>query len=263
MRLAGDKRGLALVFVLIILVALVGVVLSFWYMVDSELKSTGASLANVQAFYIAEAGRAKVRYALTTGGKNVPYSETDISFGNGTYTVTAVYSDPPTNQHVTITSDGYVPNSAKPVAKRRVVEKDIPLGGVNLSLGSTATASATQGNNDPSNAIDGKANTKWVSSAKGTSWLQLDYGSAKTIGRVVVSGSKIDACVIQYSNNGSTWVSVLNPLGSIPGTMTFTPVTARYLGLNISGNKPQVNEFGSYTTSGTGALNKGEFSTSL
>jgi hypothetical protein len=198
MHLAGDKQGLALVFVLIILVALAGVALAFWYAINSEIITAGAGLANARAFYVAEAGRAKARYELTTGGHTAPYTETDVAFGNGTYTVTAAYSDPPTNQHVTITSDGYVPNRTKPVAHRQVVEKSIQLGGSNISLGSAATASDYRTNNDPSKAIDGNTNTRWISRTRGSSWLQLDYGSTKTVGRVVVRGSRIDTCVVQY-----------------------------------------------------------------
>lgn len=264
------RRGIALIFTLIMLAGLAGLALAFWYVVNSEIRSSGASLKNAQAFNIAAAGLARARWALTTDGKTPPWGETNTPFANGTYTVTAVYSDPPTNQHVTITSDGFVPDSTNPVAGRRVIEKDITLGGgSNLSIGSTATASSTQGNNYASQAIDGDLSpgNGWVSSTVGISWLRLDYGSAKTVGSVNVSTStpaKITTCVVQYSIDGSTnWTNVSNPSGSLPGTQTFDAFTQRYIRLYITGNKPQINEFMSYSGSGTGSLGKGKFSTSL
>ncbi len=265
-----NRRGLALIFVLIVLVALSGVTLAFWYMTDSGLRTAGVELADAQAFYLAEAGRRDARYALTTGGSTPPYTQTNVSLGNGVYTVSAVYSDPPTNNYVTITSAGYVPNSTKPVAHRQVVESNILIGGSNLSLasaGTTITSSGDQGGNPASQAIDGGSSTGWISSNKQNSWLQLNYGSAKTVARVVVSGSKITSIVVQYSNDNNNWTAVSNPSGALPGTRTFTAVSARYLMLNITSGaneKAQVNEFESYAGSGGATtLGQGKFATSL
>jgi len=265
------KKGVVLLFTLVILVGLSLFGLAYLSMIGDETKNVGAGLLNMRAFYVAEAGRARARWALTTGAQTVGWGESNISFAGGTYTVTTAYADPPTNSLVTITSNGYIPDSANPIARRTVVEKNIPFttGGTNLSLesnGTEATSSPYQGHNEPEEAIDGLTNTGWISSVKATSWLALDYGSAKTVSRVVVSGSKITSIVVEYSTNGTSWTPVSNPSGVLPGTRTFTAVTARYLRLNITSGaneKAQVNEFESYTgASGSTTLGKGSFVTS-
>ena len=268
-----NKKGVIIIFVLLILVALMGVALAFWYAVNSEIKSAGAGLLNAKAFYVAEAGRAKARWALTSGAQAVGWGETSSPFGagKGTYIVTTAYSDPPANQHVTIISDGYIPDNTNVKARRQVAENNILIGsGTNLSLGSNGTEASSspyQGNNEPEEAIDANTNTGWISSVKASSWLSLDYDSQKTVSRVVVNGSKITSIVVQYSNNGTNWTNVLNPSGALPGTRTFTPVTAQYLKLVITSGaneKAQVNEFESYTgASGATTLDKGKFATSL
>jgi Tfp pilus assembly protein PilX len=268
------KEGVILIFVLLVLVALMGVALSFWYMVNSEIRTAGAGLMNAQAFYIAEAGRAQARYDLTTGGQAMPYpTKTNVSFANGTYTVSVAYSDPPTNQHVTITSDGYIPNNTNIRAHRQIKENSISLGsGSNLSLATNGTVASSSGHQGKDNtedkAIDGTNSTGWVAKDKGGSaTLTLRYTSAKTVSRVVVNGSNIASVVVQYSSNGTSWTNVSSPSGALPGTQTFTPVTAQYLRLSMtssSGSRAQVNEFESYSGTGVGTtLDKGKFGTSL
>ncbi|MDO8536125.1 MAG: discoidin domain-containing protein [Candidatus Omnitrophota bacterium] len=268
-----NEKGVILIFVLLILVALTGVALAFIYAINSEIRSAGAGLTGAKAFYVAEAGRSRARWALTTGTQSVGWTETSSPFGagNGTYVVTTAYSDPPTNQHVTIISYGYIPDNTNIQAERLVKESNIPIAsGTNLSLasnGTAATSSSYQGQNVPGQVIDGITNTGWVSSVKATSWLALNYGSSKTVGSVVVSGSKITSIVVQYSNDGTNWTAVSNPSGALPGTRTFTAVTARYLRLNITSDaneKAQVNEFESYSGSGGApTLGPGKFATSL
>jgi len=275
-----NKKGVVLLLVLVILVGLSLVAFAFLSMSSYEIKSAGAGLLNMRAFYIAEAGRAKARRDLTTGAKAPGWGESDISFGGGTYTYTTAYSDAPAKKRVTITSYGYIPNNANPIARRTVVEKDIPFSaqGTNLSLatnGTTAKSSPYQGQNVPEQTIDGSGITGWVSSVKAISRLALNYGSQKSVSRVVVSGSKIISVVVKYSNNDTVWndvtsdtnwTDVSNPSGALPGTRTFTAVNAKYLKLVITSDtndKAQVNEFESYTSaSGTPTLDKGSFVTS-
>ena len=80
-------RGAALIFVFLVLIGLSGVAFAFLTMVSDEIGASGGGLWNMQAFYIAEAGLAKARWALSTGGEAVGWTETDISFAEGTYTV--------------------------------------------------------------------------------------------------------------------------------------------------------------------------------
>jgi len=259
-----NKKGVILIFVLLILVALMGVALAFWYAINSEIKSAGVGLANAQAFYIAEAGRAKARQALTTGGQTLPYTETNAPFANGTYTVTVVYSDPPTNEHVIITSNGYVPDSTKPVAQRQVVEKNISFtdeggaGGTNLSL--DATANASDKDNQADKANDGKQNTSWKSNNAGSFWISMNFGAQTNFNKIVIYGSNTGSHVVQYSNDGIAWTNVANPVESPAGTIKFSAVSAGHMRLSFSGTKPQINELETY---GGASLGQGKFSSSL
>lgn len=255
-----NKKGVILIFVLLVLVALMGVALAFWYAVNSEIKSVGAGLADARALYIAEAGRAKARQALTTDG-TVPYTETDTSFGQGTYTVTVAYSDPPTNEHVTITSIGYVPNSTKPVAQRQVVEKNISFtsgSAQNLSLNATPSVSSNPGS--ASSINDGK-NTQWKAAGSNVwEWAKLDFVGQKQLSKVVIDGSQIDQYVMEYSNDDINWQAFANVAENPVWTFIFDKVSARYLKFSVYGNKPAIKELEAY---GGAVLGQGEFSSSL
>ena len=59
--------------------------------------------------------------------------------------------------------------------------------GVNLALGKQATALVTYAGLDPAYAVDGDSSTIWASDGvEKLPWLQIDLGSAQTIGRVEV-----------------------------------------------------------------------------
>lgn len=268
-QLKKDKGATLIILTFVIMVGLSGVLVAYLDMVSSEIRSGRLGLRNIQAFYIAEAGRAKARWTLTTGGQAVGWGESVEPFGagQGKYIVTTAYSDPPANQHITITSDGYIPDNTNPVAKRRVVEKDITYGSVstNLSLSATAMASSEQGGNTADKANDGKANTKWMSGIKGSSWLRLDFGSSTTFDKAIYTGNNINSCTIEYSNNDVDYYPVTNAVESPAGTVNFDSVSARYLRFNMvvdSSKKAEINELESYnTTAGSTTLGQGEFST--
>jgi Tfp pilus assembly protein PilX len=127
------RRGAALIVTFVILVGLTLAALGLMTLVGHEIRGAGKGLLNMQAFYIAEAGLAKARWALTTDGQSVGWGEADVSFGKGTYTVTTVDNGDDT---YTITSDGYIPNDTAPWVKRRVIAYDAAAGfdaGDNLS----------------------------------------------------------------------------------------------------------------------------------
>lgn len=258
-----NETGVALILVFIILIGLCVIVSAFITMVNYEIRSAGAGLRNMQAFYIAEAGLAKARWALTTGEEAVGWGETNEPFGEGTYTVTTTDNGDDT---CTISSSGYIPNATNPVAQRMVTESNIPISGgsTNLSLSATASASSEQGSHTADKSNDGNSVTKWKSDVKNGSWLKLDFGSSTTFDKIIYSGSKIDSYVIQYSNNDVTYTNVTNPVESPSGTVNFDSVSARYLGFNVNGNKPEINELESYNTAEEGpiTLGQGEFSTS-
>lgn len=255
------ERGSALLTVFIVLVTLSAITLAFLNMVKDDIKRSGSEQADLKSYYIAEAGLAKARWALTTGGQAVGWTEADAAFGAGTYTVTTTDNGDGT---YTIISEGYLPTDTNPIAKRRVTEKNITAassGLTNLSLGATATASSSKGGSTPGDANDGASNTKWT--ANGTpsvgspQWLAIDFGSSKTFDRVVFDeplGNQITSYQIQYSTNGSSWSAVSGTAASRVGTITtvnFTAVTARYHRIYITASikkDPSISEYESYDT---------------
>lgn len=258
------NRGFAAILALFFLLAMSGLALALITMYKSQVKITGADILDTRAFYVAEAGRAKARYALTAGGEAVGWTETASPFGagNGTYVVTTEYGNPPANTSITIVSDGYIPNNTSPIARRSVKETGITGGGAsggNLSIGSTATASSSQGGQGPARAIDNNNGTQWRSNVNGSSWIKIDYGTQKTFNRaILVNTTNITSETFAYSDNNINWTNIA-VTESPDGTYTFTPVTARYIRLTATGNRPRIGEFQTYSSSG---LTHGTFSTS-
>jgi len=260
----GKQKGAILIFVFVILIGLTGIVIAVLAIAGYEIKSASTGLLNMQAFYIAEAGRAKARWALTTGEEDVGWSETDEAFGKGTYTVTTTDNGDAT---YTIVSEGYIPDDTNPIARRRVTEENIPTSG-NLSLAATASASSVQAGNTAAKANDGDTNTKWKSSVNNGSWLKLDFGegSEKSINKVIIVGAKkIDpGYSIQYSYNDVAWNNVDNPVEAPAWTVTFDAPDpeARYLRIYVNGNRPEIEEFESFGAGSGAVLGQGEYATS-
>jgi len=266
---ARNKKGMVLILTFIIMVALAAIAVTFLYMTSVQTRASGRNIQDAQAFWVAEAGLAKARWALTTGGQAVGWSEPPSSpfgAGNGTYIVITAYSDAPANQHVTITSEGYIPRNTNYVAKRQVVESDIPFSGAgtNLSLSATATASSASGGHPAGDAIDGNTHSKWAASDKGNAWLKLDFGSAATFDKVVINGQKnINSSTIEYSTNDVAYTGVTNLVELPTWTYTFDSVTAQYLRFNMevaSNKSAEVSELETYNTAG--GLGQGLFTTS-
>ena len=254
-------KGAALIYTFVILVTLTVIALAFVAMVIYETRSTSASFLNMQAFYIAEAGRARARWALTTDGQEVGWSESDISFGNGTYTVTTSDNGDDTYD---IVSSGYIPDDTDPIAQRRVEERDVPYTSgesENYSLGATATASSHQGSATPDKSNDGVSTTKWKSSVNNGSWLKHDFGSSATFDKIVYDGT-MDSYAVMYSTDDVVYNAVTGASESPAGTVTFDEVSARYLRLDVNGNRPEMNELETYDVgAGEPTLGQGEFVT--
>ncbi|MBN3039106.1 MAG: discoidin domain-containing protein [Candidatus Omnitrophica bacterium] len=250
---AKERTGAALIFVFITLISLTVVVLAFVTMVHYEIRSSAAGLRNMQAFYIAEAGIAKARWALTIGQEPVGWGEEDEPFGEGpyegTYTVTTVDNGDGT---YTIESEGYIPDDNDPIAKRKAVQRNIQVSaggdGPNLSLTAVASASSAQGGNTANKSNDGLSNTKWKSNISNGSWLKHDFASQIDFDKIVFDGNQIASYQIQYSTDNVAYQPVSNPVESPGGAVSFDSVTARYLKLNVNGNRPEVNELEAYDT---------------
>ncbi len=257
------KKGAILIIVFIMLVGLSGVALAFLTLTGDEIKASGTGLWNMQALYIAQAGLAKARWALTEAEETVGWGESGVAFGEGTYTVTTVDNGDST---YTITSEGYVPNGTNPLAKRRVIEKNIPVTPAsenNLSSGATVSASSEQGINTVDKAIDGQSKTRWRSNVSNGSWLKLDFAGPTVFNWIVYTGSSIDLYTLEYSDDDSVYSAVTNAVESPAGTVSFDSVTARYIRFSVNGNRPAVNEFETYNGAAVGvSLDRGKFSTS-
>lgn len=260
------NKGIILILTFIILVVLSIIVFAFLNMISYEMKSVGGQIQNIKAFYIAEAGRAKARWALTIGEQTVPWIEEDTGLGSGTFTVIAA-DDLGDGSVTTITSAGYIPDDANPIALRQVVEEVIPFGSgglTNLSSGAGITASSEKlPANTKENANDGDSGSIWKPAFKGDAWLQLDFGSSKTFNQVAYSGSNINSVTIEYSLNGSSWATAATA-GSSP--VNFSSVDGRYLKflISVSSTKTgEVNELETYNTNEEVdlTLGQGKFST--
>jgi Tfp pilus assembly protein PilX len=267
MKIFTNNKGVVALISLFFVLMLSGVGLALMSMYADEVRIVNRSWDDLRALALAEAGRARARYMLTTGAASRPWSETASPFGagSGTYTVSA-----PAGSPFTITSTGYYPSNTAPRAQRVVTETDVVGGGgggTNLStvVGVVATASSVQGGNAANRARDNSGITFWRSNTNGNSWIRLDYGSAKTVSSVTLTnGAGLAVAVVQYSTTGVfPGTPVSGTVGSFTnsgGTQSFTQFTARYIFISIpTGNRPQIYEF---QTFGPGTLTKGTFGTS-
>jgi hypothetical protein len=104
---------------------------------------------------------------------------------------------------------------------------------VNLAVGKTVTASASENGHAASYAVDGKGDTRWGSDWSDAQWLSVDLGSAKQVGRAVLRWESAygKGYTIQVSTNASTWTTVATVTDGNGGVdnLDFTPTTARYV----------------------------------
>jgi beta-glucosidase len=114
-----------------------------------------------------------------------------------------------------------------------------------------AFASSSQAAFPPSLAIDGNPNTFWVSGGPAAAGdgptpqnpvvLGVDFGAPVTVGTVTMvprTSYGPSAYSVQVSNDDQTWTTIADVPSAANGTVTtsFTPVTARYLRLLITGS---------------------------
>ena len=113
---------------------------------------------------------------------------------------------------------------------------------VTSRLAATVTTKTAHASYPDYLANDGNTSTQWIAAAPGNdSWIQLDLGSVKPITRVKwlgAYGSPYPAqspanYKIQVSNNGSTWVDIVQR-SNVPGIYQgdeLVAVSARYVRL--------------------------------
>ncbi|CAG7642700.1 discoidin domain-containing protein [Paenibacillus allorhizosphaerae] len=128
---------------------------------------------------------------------------------------------------------------------------------VNLALNKSAAASTEwSATYAAAKAVDGSTGTRWAS-ASGTSsgqWLRIDFGSNQTYGKVLIketSFANITSFKLQSSSDGTNFTDITS--GTTIGaskTITFSPVTSRYIRLyvNSASDEANVDEFEVYSS---------------
>ncbi|ONI86359.1 penicillin acylase [Saccharothrix sp. ALI-22-I] len=106
----------------------------------------------------------------------------------------------------------------------------------NLAAGTTATSSSHETgwyNSPPSNAVDGKPDTRWASDWSDQQWVQVDLGATRTVGRVVLSweASYAKGYRIELSTDGAAWRTVYTTSLGDGGqdVASFPPGAARFV----------------------------------
>ena len=104
----------------------------------------------------------------------------------------------------------------------------------NLAFGATATASSTDQNLPPQNAIDGRETTRWTSKRTDNEWFQLDLGTAKTVGRIVLKWEYAAGkeYAVLLSEDGKAFTEVFRKTdgkSKAAETIKITPQSARYI----------------------------------
>ncbi|SDL27692.1 glycosyl hydrolase [Nonomuraea jiangxiensis] len=112
-----------------------------------------------------------------------------------------------------------------------------PAGAAELPLSQHRPAlasSAENGGLPATNAVDGKANTRWSSKFSDPQWLQVDLGKTTKIKKVVINWERsyARAFKIQTSNNGLRWNNVYSTTAGRGGEQTIqVSGNARYVRL--------------------------------
>jgi hypothetical protein len=162
---------------------------------------------------------------------SVTFKPTTAGTRTGTLTVTSSATNSPTT--VSLSGTGTNPTST------------------NLAAGKPTTESSHTQTYASSNVTDGNQATYWES-VNGTwpAWVQVDLGSAQTVGRVVLQlpttwGARTQTLSILGSTDGTNFTTLkasaaytFSP-SSNTVTITFTAASARYVRVNITANNVQ------------------------
>ena len=271
------SRGMALLMTFLLMLVLAGLALAVGTWAHNGMVMGKTTLLDRQAYYVSLAGWQRARQALvaaTWAAAASPGNTYTESFGAGVYNVTIV--DGGSNVY-TITSDGYIPTEAAPVAKREIVETQLSVtssDGTNQALTATATASSAEDSHPALHANDNSTGTFWRASTAGSGqWLKMDFGaSPPALNKVVVQENASIAdngIVLEWSDNNSTWTTFASGSQIIESpskthTATFTALTHRYIRATLTstglGSKVSVEEMRAYSSS-ISSLGRGEVTT--
>ena len=266
-RLTTDhERGAALLLTFLMMLVLTSLAVAAATFSQHSLTTGKSQLLDKQAWYIAEAGWQRSRQAIVAGTWSAaasPGNSYTESFGAGTYIVTVVDNG---GNSYTITSEGYVPSSTNPSAKRKVTETSLSVttsDGSNSATSATATASSAAASHPATDANDGSTSTHWQASTAGDGqWLKLDYSaSPPTLTKIVIlenANIADNGVTLEWSDNNSSWTTLASGSSVIESpsqtwTATFSAISHRYLRatFNASGasKKVAVKELQSYNSS--------------
>jgi hypothetical protein len=131
----------------------------------------------------------------------------------------------------------------------------VPLSGTgisstgNLAAGAPATAQSYIQTYVPGNVSDTSATTYWESANNAfPQWVQVDLGSAMTVGRVVLKlpptwGARTQTLSVQGSTTGTSFSTLsasagrlFDPASQNVATISFTPSSQRYVRILITAN---------------------------
>ncbi|HEV2344050.1 MAG TPA: choice-of-anchor D domain-containing protein [Actinocrinis sp.] len=135
----------------------------------------------------------------------------------------------------------------------------------NLALNQPTSASGYTQTYVPGNAVDGNTNSYWESTDNAfPQWLQVDLGSAHSIGRIVLNlppstswATRTQTLSVLGSTDGTNFTTIVgsanytfDPSTGNTVTITFTSTSTRYVRLNFTANTGwpagQVSEFQIY-----------------
>lgn len=272
------ERGAVLLITFFMMLMLAGLALAAAVFSQNSLVTGKSQLLDRQAVEVAEAGaqRARQAFAALAAGwtANSTHTETLLATTGsplGEYTVTISASSP-----YTITSDGYVPSSANPAARRQVTISGLT-SSTNLALNPhvVATASSSNSSNTPEKARDGSTGPQWRAQTTGSGqWLKFDFQTLTTVGQIVIDEDQnITGVTLEWSDNDSTWTAGPAAIASGPSanqlyTVTFaSDVWHRYFRATFTasggGSRVGVDEMTVTNTAGTLSLSRGTFATSF
>ncbi|MGN9908636.1 discoidin domain-containing protein [Phytohabitans sp. LJ34] len=158
---------------------------------------------------------------------------------------------PATAYSFQVTAQDAAGNTSPPSNTVGVTTDPAPQPGGNLAAGRPATASSQTQSYGPGNAVDGNAGSYWESANNAfPQWIQVDLGSALTVGRVVLKlpppaawAARTQTLSVQGGTNGSTFTTLVAPGGRVfdPAsgntvTLTFPAASVRYLRVHITAN---------------------------
>ncbi|MEV4135033.1 discoidin domain-containing protein [Dactylosporangium sp. NPDC049742] len=221
----------------------------------ANLTSTGKTSSSVSLSWTASTDNVGVTGYQVRQGSAVVGTTAATSF-----TVTGL--NPSTSYTFTVTAQDAAGNTS--AASNGVTVTTDPAPNTNLARGKPTSESSHTQVYGSGNAVDGNQDTYWESANSAfPQWLQVDLGSATSIGRIVLKlpaswGARTQTLSVTGSTNGTNFTTLkasadytFSPSVNT-ATITFTATATRYVRLNFTANTSwpagQVSEFEVYAS---------------